>query len=540
MNRNRQKKNKSNSNKPYDGKGNSRSSSNSAYKNNGKCRGQDYSEKEDTRKSGNDPAWYAADPTILRDAASFPFSWPTGATNTHDLSLYDEAHTEPPYSRVPGIVSLRTAPTIGFALRATDPINVAAQALYSFVRHANSGHSNYDAPDLMLYILGMASNYSYLVWCQRLYGYSLTYDQRNRYISDQLIKANGVDPDSVHSNLANFRFWINTLIAKMSSFAVPATLSIFSRMSFMYSDFYIEGTSIKDQLYQYVPDGFHKFIIDQQSRGRLDYVELDHTKLLTVEEVMTYGNNLFGAIWDQEDFGIMSGDILKSYGDRIIKLAAIPETYQIFPKFDPMVLTQMKNATILDAEPADISQSDNGLLVSVLTPDSYTTKTYFGTETVLTSTAITNLNKARLRLLKDWKAVTVDTDDPTPDVVMEATRMMYGYDTYLAELKTGSEFVRKVIVTYDIDANFALEQTNVVTFANSDSVMNLGRFLQTIKHFHYMPRVFIWNNYKDGHSQLEEYFDLDNFAILDNSDLSKLHTAAVINMYAVPRCTLGV
>lgn len=493
-----------------------------------------FKEKEDTSRSSNDPAWYAADPAILRDAASFPFSWPTGATNTHDLALYDENLVEPPFSKVPGIVSLRTAPTIGFALRATDPINVASQALYSFVRHANSGHSNYDAPDLMLYILGMASNYSYLVWCQRLYGYALTYDQRNRYISDQLIKANGADPSSIHNNLANFRFWINTLIAKMSSFAVPATLSIFSRMSFMYSDYYIEGTSIKDQLYQYVPDGFHKFIIDSQSRGRLDYVEFDHSKLMTVEEIMEYGNNLFGAIWDQEDFGIMSGDILKAYGDRIIKLASIPETYQIVPKFDPMVLTQIKNAMILDATPVDISQSEDGLLVSVLLPDSYSDKKYFGSEWGLNAEAVTATTKARLRLLKDWKTVTVDTDDPQPDVIMESTRMMYGYDAYLAELHTGSEFVRKLIITYDIDQQFIVDQLNAVSIENEDSTTAMGKMLQTLKHFHYVPRIFVWNNYKSGHAQVEEYFDLDNFAILDNSDLNKLHTAAVINMYAVP------
>lgn len=509
-------------------------------RNSGSTRRGGYTDKEveDTKKSGNDPAWYASDPAILRDAASIPFSWPTGATNTHDIALYDNDTNEAPYSRVPGIVSLRTAPTIGYASKATDPINVASQSLYSFVRHANSGHSNYDAPDLMLYILGMASNYSYLVWCQRLYGFALTYDQRNRYISDQLIKANGVDPDSIHNNLANFRFWINTLIAKMSSFAVPATLSIFSRMSFLFSDYYIEGTSIKEQLYQYVPDGFHKFIIDTSSKGRLDYVQLRHdpSNLMTVTEVMEYGNELFGAIWDQEDFGIMSGDILKAYGDRIIKLAAIPETYQITPKFDPMVLTQMKNATILDAEPVDIAQTDNGLLISILIPENYATsgKKYFGTDVVVASSAAEVLRQNRLRMLKDWKTLTVDADEPTPDIIMEATRLMYGYDDYTAELKTGSEFVRKVIISNDIDNQIVLEQTNLVSYAYPASVGQYGKTLQVLKHFHYLPRIFMNNAYDTNHVQVEEYFDLDNFAVLDNSDIAKLHTAAVINMYAVP------
>jgi hypothetical protein len=489
------------------------------------------------QSSSNNPEWYAADPAILRDAASFPFSWPTGQTTTHDLTLYEEnSFKEPPYAHVPGIISLRTAPTIGWAERATDPINVASQALYSFVRHANSGHFNYDAPDLMLYVLGMASNYSFLVWCQRLYGYALTYDQRNRYIGDELIRVNGVDSKSIHNNLANFRFWINTLIAKMASFAVPATLSIFSRMSFMYSDYYIEGTSIKEQLYQYVPDGFHKFIIDSSDKGRLDYVEMDKSKLMTYEDIVNFGNDLFGSIWDQEDFGIMSGDILKAYGNAIIKLVSIPETYQIAPKFDSIVLTQMKNALILDAAPADISQSDDGLLVSILTPDNYQVlnKTYFGTDTVIDSGSFVHLNNIRLAMLKDWKTLTIDMDEPTPDVIMESTRLMYGYDAHKGELHTGSEYVRSMVVTWDYGKDMVVNQLNVYSWVQLDASANWGKLMAVMKNFHYMPRLYAWNNYKESHGQLEEYFDLDNFAVLDNSDIEKLHTAAVINMYAVP------
>lgn len=496
---------------------------------------------EDTSKSGNDPTWYASNPILLRDAASYPFSYVTGATSIHDPAVWNDSNIEiKPTDQVPGIASLHVYPTIGTAVNATDPINVASQSVYSFVRHANSGHANYDPADLMLYILAMANMYAFLVWCQRLYGYSLTYDQRNRYIPKDLIRTNNVDPDDLNNNLANFRFWINTLIAKMVSFAVPATMSVFSRMSFMYSDYYIEGTSIKEQLYQFVPEGFYKFGIDAESMGNLTFEKFDWTKLMSVKDIMDYGDSLFNAIWSQEDFGIMSGDILKAYGDNIIKLSQIPEAYSMIPKFDPMVLTQIKNADIVRVEPSRISQSaTTGNIVQTLIPTGYTTsEKYYGTNTTLPSEVVPVVNAGMVCMLKDYNVLTVDTDQPTPDVVIEATRLKVAYDSYKAWLKAGTEIITRVMMTSQPGKDIEVPPI-LLSYCNSTddkaTMSSVRKVDEVARNFHYMPKLWFMTKVYGANKLITDcVFDVDNFTVLSAEDVIKLHEAATVNMFAVP------
>nr|UDL14555.1 MAG: putative capsid protein [Picobirnavirus sp.] len=498
---------------------------------------------EDTSRSGNDPSWYASNPVLLRDAASYPFSYVTGASSIHDPGLWIPNYFESgAIEQVPGIASLHVYPTIGTSINATDPINVASQSVYSFVRHANSGHSNYDPADLMMYILAMANMYSFLVWCQRLYGYALTYDQRNRYIPQDLIRANNVDADDLRTNLANFRFWINTLIAKMVSFAVPATMSVFSRMSFMYSDYYIEGTSIKEQLYQFVPDGFYQFGLDPEKMyGILEWKPFDWSTVMKVSDVMNYGDTMFDAIWSQEDFGIMSGDILKAYGDNIIKLSQIPEAYSMIPKFDAMVLTQIKNAEPIRITPKRIAQvPEDGIIGQVLTAAPFKQgELFYGTSgSGMTAEQATTFNNGLMAYLKDDHILTVDMDQPTPEVVIEATRLKVAYDQHKAELKCATEVITRVVVTdrpgHDVELPPIM--TGLLnTTTDAAGVEAVHTAIEVARNFHYMPKLWLLNlNSTSKKLSAKCMFDVDNFTVLDDYDLTKLHEAATINMFAVP------
>lgn len=493
------------------------------------------------KKPGNDPAWYASNPEIMRDAASYPFSYNTGATEIHDASVWTDSAIEfHPADQIAGVCSLKVHPVVGTAHYATDPVNVAAQSVYSFVRHANSGHSNYDPADLMIYILAMANMYSFLVWAERLYGYALTYDQRNRYLPNELISTNNVQVSSLIDNLANFRFWINTLVAKMVSFAVPATMSIFSRLSFLFSDYYLEGTSIKEQLYQYVPAGFYKFELDSNQLGKLTWKPFNYSTPMTVSDIITYGEDLFNAIWSQEDFGIMSGDILKAYGDRIIKLAPIPEYYQIVPKFDPIVLTQMKNADIISADISDIAQDPNdGTILQALVPVGISASSkWYGVANTLPAALVSPLNKVFMATIKDYRILTVDTDTPTPDIVMEATRLKVVYNTAKAWYVAGTEVVEEVMISSEPGTVIPVPPIVLGTI-NSTGEAQITKaitgMLEAARNFHYMPRIWLGYGNNDGNkSSGRQMFDIDNFTLLTYEDVRKLHEAATINMMAVP------
>lgn len=94
-------------------------------------------------------------PQLVKDVASLSFRTPLGSPS----GLPSRSN---PVGRdrrsIPGIMNLYFVPTIGSSTAGeSSAINIAAKNIYSFVRHENSGRINYDAPDLMLYLLALDS-----------------------------------------------------------------------------------------------------------------------------------------------------------------------------------------------------------------------------------------------------------------------------------------------------------------------------------------------------------------------------------------------
>lgn len=305
-------------------------------------------------KGSNDPAWYSTDPSLLRDAASIPFSWSVGTPIAMNYAYPSGTAAEQEFTDdnlvIPGLCVLDLIPTVGYAEDQSSPINVASTALYSFVRHANSGHANYDSPDLMVYCIAMANVYAYINFLQRIYGCGLMYDQRNRYLPEALVAAQDVNFDDLVGNLAQMRYGINMIIAKAASLAVPSSITYFNRQAFIYANIYCEGTSTKDQMYMYNPFGFlvfNEYEVVGGASGLTFKKFADPTTKYRVSDLIKFGNQMLQPILDSEDLNIMSGDILKAYGDGgIIKLAPLGLDYNLLPTFNIGVLEQMHNATI--------------------------------------------------------------------------------------------------------------------------------------------------------------------------------------------------
>lgn len=478
-------------------------------------------------KSTNDPAWYSANAELLRDAASIPFSWPTGTTLDGSGKVYQDV--------VPGLLTMELKPTIGSSMTMNSPVNVASNAIYSFVRHANSGHSNYDAPDLMMYLLAMSHIYSFTTWCQRLLGIINMYDQKNRYLPYALVNANHVDFGDLRNNIANFRYWLNNFITKVASLAVPATMNVFSRLAFLYSNVYIDGPTIKDQLYMFIPDieigrsPWMKFSLDSNQAGQLEWASFTQAgSYLKVSEIEDYGTMLFNAIWDQEDFGIMSGDILKAYGDNIIKLAPVPVDFSLAPVCDTMVLHQFKNAK-LGGRSFDVSKitQSNGIISQLVFVDS-------------------TLTTAAQRLARDYallnKTLSSDFESPTPEVVIESTRLMFGYDVISNYVHCGTELPLRC-VAWQFSNNGTLGYRNLWPYyeyldTSSPTLAQLranSQALGYLKAFKYAPEVFYMEYNSTGNlTSADRIWDIDNYAVLNQNDIIKMHEAALMSLFAVP------
>lgn len=309
--------------------------------------------------SNNDPQWYFKQSQVLQDVASFSFAHPLGSrinytdilklNNTDSIKMYYSAWL----GTIPGLMSLTIAPTPGVAVDSQSPVNIAATNVYSYVRYKNSGAANYDSPDLMMYLLTMDSLYSCWNWMKRLYGMASVYSQMNKYMPRAWFEANNVDLEDMLMHLADFRAFLNVKANEIASFCVPATMTLHVRHSWLFSNVYKDSDTSKAQQYIFVPAYFYKYEEAASAKGgQLTPQPLlwrDPTDglpaKLKVSDLMSYMNSLVQAANYSEDIGIMSGDILKAYGEsNLFTLSLIDPDYRVDPVFSKEVLSQIENA----------------------------------------------------------------------------------------------------------------------------------------------------------------------------------------------------
>lgn len=301
------------------------------------------------RDADNDPRWHIHSEQLARDVASLPFSTMVG-------DAWSTSRNWATLNASPGIFTFHMDFTFGSFSEPSDAINMAAFNEYSFIRHANSGHSNYDAPDLMLYLLAMDSIYAIYSHCMRIYGLMRFYSIQNRYVPARLMQALGVAADEADGhNLVEFRTTLNMLAYKIGTRAVPTTFDLYKRHIWMFSNVYKDENMDRYQLYAYVPSRVYQFDLDSSSKaGMLRSVGVpptldsnrkysDEWNPKSLSTWTTFLANLVNSLYQQESAGIMSGDIMKAYGDKLFHIPLIPEEYSLQPEFSEEVLSQMQN-----------------------------------------------------------------------------------------------------------------------------------------------------------------------------------------------------
>lgn len=384
----------------------------------------------------NDVRWYGANPQLIKDTASYPFQFPLGTK--HSLGASDTFLNA---TAVPGVCVIHWDPSVGMASQEVAAVNVAMRNIYSFIRHANSGKTNYEAPDLMLYLLAMSDVFSYHAMLKRIYGIALTYSHTNRYIPKALVEALGVDYDDIQEHLCDLRSYINTFAVRVGSFCVPASMPYIARHVWMNSHVYMDSQQDKPQLYAYCQDHFLQFGLDGDSAGQLTglrfcgrqtntikafQTDASATKGMSFAELAAMGDKLIAPIIVSEDFGIMSGDILKAYTPgEVYRIDLIPENYVVFPEYSEEVLDQINNCSLLgqmsDLAPFTISQT-KGINKGYLTED-HRLVWFSNTATALPTDAQNWITNVMNPALTEGRFLNFERDDVKPEDVLVATRL---------------------------------------------------------------------------------------------------------------------
>lgn len=479
----------------------------------------------------NDPKWYSASEQLLNDAFSMSTPYALGSPLTFDdvpKTVPSTINTKTQYW-ASGILTLDVLPIPGISRDGYSPVNIAAGKLYQWVRHANAGSTMYDTADLMMYMLAMDNAYMLWGWLARAYGVMRTYNQTNMYMPKELIKAMGIDFNSVYSRLSDLRYMINQFGSEIGSYAVPAVMPYFTRHAWLFSNVYTDSPSFKAQLYVINPTMLYTWV-DAPSTGERGYLAPqpigNSANLLTYDNLLELIQMTTSGLGDS-DFRVMSGDVLKAYGlNNLLTVPEITPDYTVLPVYSEEVLMQIQNVQgvmgILSTDNyanARITQNDN---VEVICNPTFQTQPPCHCDRTMMNFSV---------------------DHPTPSDVAVASRLMVFEDpttlnangTYVNLFTAGSEVVTRIHVrTLQNGGNAKVTAYRTQEYANN---VNLN-LVAPLSHFHYHPLIRAYNTetvdsqtvYKMG----GVIGDLENATVVDALSKKKMDDTALLSLFDVP------
>lgn len=474
-------------------------------------------DSDSSKSTANDISWWNHNPELTESAGRLSFNNPLGVSFE-----FNGQQVNP----TPGVATIHFAPLIGKAEIKSDPVNVAANNIYTWVRHMNSGARNYEAPDYMMYLLSMDSLYMYHAMMCRIYGTLNLYSITNRYIPEALLFAQGVSYDEMKSQMSDFLFYINQFALRVGSFAVPDSFDYYKRHRFLVSHIYQDANNDKAQFYVYVPDYFYKYSPKTSTTG---------TQLVPVawpqqgsspsgtflQRIINMGNELLTAALYDEDFGTMAGDTLKAFGrESLIKLPTLEADYATIPDYNVEVLGQIHNTVFqgqLNSASATISQS-NGII------------TY--------KPGINTFTNGRANQ-KNWILNSYD-NTPGSDQVMEFTRGM-SLTRYTPDGTTKILLDSFGTEVFTYASLIQLQNGEPVTsyVLNSSLAPTVSDALMATTQFDWFPLLYFGTVDEEPTAQGGSFTltnvvgDLRNWTVISKSVLDKLHTTAVLSAFAV-------
>nr|AVX53681.1 putative capsid [Marmot picobirnavirus] len=483
----------------------------------------------------NDPSWWNKTGQFAKDASSFSFSNAIGSK----MPGFEKGVTW--YSPA-GIMRIDYFPTIGTVSGAGDPVNVAARLLYDVINAKNSRNPSYDPSDLMQYILAVGNAWSLHAWLRRAIGLMLTYAPQNRFIPDVLLQSMGIAPLSAQNDIITWRNVANRLALRLNMLAVPKHIDYFKRAIFMNSGIYADDPSAKASLMYFNP---RAFLVLREPDDKHDAAWLSYQRLvvdkpggLTPSDVEELIDIMVKPLFNSTDIATMSADIIKAYGiDNCFTLPAITETELTVPEYNPEILLQINNARAL---PFTDSKGDNDLIknyeVKQVVSETANYLVSFMYDTYFDNHLLSAVKSLRI-------PVNMPMDNPSNDMVMEATRLMYGLnspgskvDPVCTEILTNTVIFKFVYdstdETWEVKARSICPTYGFTSDQYSAFVSDLSDYVK----FHAAPlfhALLISDPAEHASVSLHKCMsDLQNYTTIGDAELRTLHEAGLLSIFS--------
>lgn len=505
---------------------------------------------------------------LVKDAGSLSFFTPLGTKDDVDEVVYSGESYTPKFGAenagdaVPGICVVDYNIVPGRSIDGTSGLNIAAKKLYTFVRHANSGSRNYDSPDLMNFAFSGVSLFTFIVECQRVYGVIQRYSCKNRYLAKSLVQALGFDYEDLSSKLADFRAMLNVAINKLNAIKIPAAWPLWNKNYSLNAIVLKDGEIDRSQLYAYRSTVIWKYNETGPFVGSLtpEFIfGMSEDYKLTVADVKDVIDNIVNAFVASEDINIMSGDIVKAYGEeKCMELGLIAEEYMIDPIYNREMLDVLHNTTVYEV--AKGYTANGGMIIK---QDTVNNNLLFDPFIIRYSVADTfSDNKgAEVTVAAGTKEyIDLMRDDVQPIDVVNSSIMtalpdgahpvMFEDERMYHMLSFGTEIaVNCKIYCYILRAggltleHFDLRRKYFMGTANSATshyqfVNGIFAWITQLTKFEWHPRVTIYIDQNEANTDsyiasAAKLYDLYNYTVVSEVELSKLHDLHILGGFGL-------
>lgn len=485
--------------------------------------------KKIAKTAMQDIEWWTSSEQIGEDIASIPFNVLPGLT-------IDSGGTLPKFLVKPEVaMNLSIIPTIGVSKHATSAVNMAARDLYKFVRHANSGHSNYEAVDLIEYMIAMDSVYINFFHLTKIMKLVNSYMITSRSFPNAILKAMGFSMTTIQEiirNIAVFRGRINILAEKINSLYVPNVFSLFKRRALIFENVFLDSAENPtwSQYYSFSPKFTWTFDPTTSGGGSLkaiDRFNISSSFSDMIESVESQVDTLLS----NEDINIMGGDMLKAYGDSgMYQLQELLPGSIIEPVYVKEIIDQIRNSNSVTASSEEvlawtITQSSGNLITNF----DYDVEAKSGSNYANVVDKDFNLLLADLTSSTDWK------------FTLEATRLRSVFTSQqVTDASTEIVFDYSIAYAEPADSsNTGFGSFSFSSLCNVDANFEqIARIIKAYATFEAMPTIiYMRSNSGSQPSYSDILFYNDRVTYYSNKSLGYMHDSAVLGVLGFSKAT---
>lgn len=516
----------------------------------------------------NDPAWYHLNDAANKAAGALPFGYVLGS---HRDNRYFAGSPQIPAIKdpTPGLAIIWYTPIPGMSKDANSALNVAAQGAYAWIRHANSGHTNYDPSDLMLYYLAIDNAQTLYAWMCKIYGNLSKYSAVNRYFPEDWFRTVNIDFADFQNNIPGFLAYLNMFALKLATFAVPAEFPIFKRHALLASSMFTDSglSQSKFQVYDFEPRHIFKYTgLDTESNVTcLSPVKMPNVggAPLTFAKLTEFADSIINPlIANVDDFGTMSGDVRKAYmNGGLFSVNMISSDYTTNFLYDELMLQQIHNMDLWGELVTDATASSNKVITSSsnyrIEASAITDTIVYQPMSLLALPLELKPGEVALRPIevRGAKTVLVDKDAPTPDDVFEVTRDV-SFVTFVGASNTpgvcvcrydavGTEIFENIAFVKAPGTGTTFMYTTLMSLQSAQDTMQLTAMFPHIENmmaahaFRYDPEARLFFGYKvDGSSQYwisPDNRSLQNWTVMQRDNFEVINDVAMMALWNVPR-----